>query len=125
MKKKNAKLTEEMEAQGQHMSDSITEKCYKCFWVIGTDVIYDAGEEYAIVKKDANGVKEALLPIQIHSSKMPSLVERCTGFIDDIQLAILKKRNLLATMAPGPRIVIDKSKFRDSVKIGRGFPCDE
>jgi hypothetical protein len=118
MKKTNAKLTEDMEAKGHHMEDKVTEKCYKCFWVIGTDCIYDAGEEYAIVKKDVNGVKEALLPIQVYSSKMPSLVERCTGFVDDIQLAVLKKRNVLAKMAPGPRMVLDKSKFRDSVKIG-------
>ena len=119
MKKPNGKLSKDMKAKGYSTQDSVTEKCYRAFWVIGTKCIYDAGEEYAIVKKDVNGVKEALLPIQVYSTKQPSIVERCIGFIDDIQLAVLKKRNVLAKMAPGPRMVLDKSKFRDSIMIGK------
>jgi len=116
--KRNAKLNKKQKKSGKNTEDNIIQKCYKCFWVIGTDYLYDCGEEYAIAKAEKDGVKEALLPIQVYSNKTKSIVERCISFVDDIQLATLKKRNALSKMAPGPRMIIDKSILRDSVDIG-------
>jgi len=116
--KRNAKLSSRMKKRGKKMDDNIIEKCYRCCWVIGCDEVYDNDVEYAIAKANKDGIKQALLPIQVYSNKSKSLVERCIAFVDDIQLATLKKRNALSKMAPGPRMVVDKSLLRDSVNIG-------
>ena len=116
--KRKARLNKKQKKQGKQTKDNVIQKCYAFNWVIGTDHLYDCEEEYAIAKAEKNGVKEALLPIQVYSDKTKSIVERCITFVDDIQLATLKKRNALSKMAPGPRMVIDKSILRDSVDIG-------
>jgi hypothetical protein len=116
---RKAKLSKKDEKKGKEIESNIIEKVYKCCWVIGTNTVFDNQEEYAIAKAEVNGVKEALLPIQVYSNKTKSIVERCIRFVDDIQLATLKKANTLAKMAPGPRMLIDKSILRDSVNIGK------
>lgn len=115
---RNARLSSKDKAAGKSFDDKIIEKCYGCNWIIGTEYLYDCGEEYGIAKASENGVKQALLPIQVYSNKSKSIVERCIRFVDDIQLATLKKANTLSKMAPGPRMIIDKSIVRDSVTIG-------
>lgn len=115
---RDAKLSSKDKAAGKSFDDKVIEKCYGCNWIIGTEYLYDCGPEYAIAKAKKDGVKQALLPIQVYSNKAKSIVERCKRFVDDIQLATLKKANTLAKMAPGPRMIIDKSIIRDSVVIG-------
>lgn len=115
---RDSKLSSKDKAAGKSFEDNVIEKCYGCNWIIGTDYLYDCGPEYAIAKATEDGVKQALLPIQVYSNKSKSIVERCKRFVDDIQLATLKKANTLAKMAPGPRMIIDKSILRDSVMIG-------
>jgi hypothetical protein len=104
--------------RGKKIEEKVVEYVYRCRWIIGTEYVFDYGKEYAVVRQGHNGVRRAKLPIQIYSDRSPSLVERCVPFIDDIQLAVLKKRNVLAKMAPGPRMAIDKSLMEDSTVIG-------
>lgn len=104
--------------RGKDFDEKEIEYVYTCKWVIGTNIVFDCRKEYDIVREGYNGVKQARLPYIIYSDRTPSLIERCVSLVDDIQLAVLKKRNLLAKMAPGPRMVIDKSILEDSVTIG-------
>jgi hypothetical protein len=115
---RKTRLNKGQKKKGKSLEDNVIEKCYTACWVIGTNFTYDCGEEYAIAKENKDGVKKALLPITVFSNKSKSIVERCISFVDDIQLATLKKRNAIAKMAPGPRMVIDKSLLRDAVQIG-------
>ncbi len=91
---------------------------YHAQWVVGTTHVFDCGKEYGIVYEQADGVKRCKLPIQIYGDRTPSLVERCISFVDDIQLATLKKRNALQSLPPGPRMLIDKTRLRASVDMG-------
>lgn len=113
-----SELDKRDEKRGKSIDKKEIEYVYKCRWIIGTEYCFDFGKEYAVVRQGHNGIKRAKLPIQIYSDRSPSIVERCIPFIDDIQLAVLKKRNVLSKMAPGPRMAIDKSLMEDSVVIG-------
>lgn len=104
--------------RGKQIDQKVIEYVYRCRWIIGTEYVFDYGKEYAVVRQGHNGIRRAKLPIQIYSDRSPSLVERCVQFIDDIQLAVLKKRNVLSKMAPGPRMAIDNSLMADSTVIG-------
>ena len=95
---------------------NVIESCYRARWVIGSKYIFDYGKEYAIVK-GKNG--QAQLPLRVYTTNTPSIVERCISFVDDIHHAVYKRRNTLAKLPPGPRMVLDKSILRDSVTIGK------
>ena len=115
----DAMLDKRDEQRGKTKDIKEIEYVYRCKWIVGTTFVYGYGQEYAVVRQGYNGVRRAKLPITIYSDKSPSLVERCVPFIDDIQLAVLKKRNVLSKMAPGPRMAIDKSLMEDTVLIGQ------
>lgn len=83
---------------------------YKCNWVIGTKEVFDYG-----ICEYTDG---ETLPIKIWSTGTTSFVERSVAAIDDIAMAVLKQRNTLANMKPGPRIVLDTTLLRQEIKLG-------
>lgn len=113
-----AELDKRDEKRGKSIDEKEIEYVYKCKWIVGTKYVYECNQEYAVVRQGHNGIRRAVLPITIYSDRSPSLVDRCIPFIDDLQLAVLKKRNVLAKMAPGPRMAIDVSLLEDTVTIG-------
>lgn len=114
-----SKLNSNDEKKGKSFQEIHTETVYRGNMIVGTEFVFDCGKEYGVAKKSKNGVREVLLPIQVYADRSPSLMERCIPFIDDLQLAVLKKRNLLAKMPPGPRIALDLSILKDSIFIGK------
>jgi hypothetical protein len=116
--KSSSKLTPKDEKKGKRFYQNEVQYVYCCKWVVGTKYVFDCGKEYGIVRYNQKGIKDTRLPYIIYSDRTPSIVERCIPHIDDIQLAVLKKRNTLAKMAPGPRIILDKSLLRSTVDIG-------
>lgn len=91
---------------------------FKCKWIVGTDCVYDYGVADTIVREGEEGSKEVVFPIYDHISQEPSLIERCMGFDDDVQLATFKLRNLIAKLPPAPRMLINKSALKESVTFG-------
>lgn len=114
----DAKLDKRDRSRGKVFKENTVQNVYTAKWVVGTNTVFDAKKEYGVVRKGTPGFKEALLPLHVYCNDGPSMVERCIGFLDEIQIATLKKRNSLAKMPPGPRMVIDISKLHDTVKIG-------
>lgn len=91
---------------------------YRIHYVVGTNYVYDCGLEYGVVRKGKSGIKRAQLPIVIWKGTGPSVVEKCIPHLDDIQLAVLKKRAILAKLPPGPRMAWDLSLMNDTIDIG-------
>jgi hypothetical protein len=116
--KNTSKLNNGDVKKGKSFQEIHQEVVYRGNMVIGTDFVFDCDKEYGIAKKNKNGVRESILPVQVYADKSTSIMERCIPFIDDLQLAVLKKRNLLAKLPPGPRTSIDLSLLNDSIKIG-------
>lgn len=113
-----AELTKRDTRNGKAFDEKVIQNVYSAYWIVGTDHIFDAQVEYGVVRQGEAGNKRATLPLKIWAYDGPSITESCIGYIDDINLATFKKRHLLSKLPPGPRMIIDKSKLRDSVTIG-------
>lgn len=114
-----AKLAEADLKRGKSFDQKTVQNVYSCRWIVGTDYVFDCSLEYGIVRQGEPGNKRAVLPMKIWTYDGPSITESCVGYIDDINIATFKKRHALAKLPPGPRMVVDKSKLRDSVTIGK------
>ena len=91
---------------------------YRCTWIIGTDIVYDFGRDCTIVREGVNGMKQAKLPILVYGTSQSSLTERVIPVIDDMEIAIKKKRIALAKMPPPPNATLDMSLVEDGVEMG-------
>lgn len=87
---------------------------YQCYWVVGTDTVFNYGPVEGIARDSEMNV---IWPLTVYMGHEQSLIEKCIGFDDDLQLANYKVRHLIAKMPPGPRMIIYKDVIRDSVKI--------
>lgn len=113
-----AKLNTGGSNDGKRMETVPIQYVYKCRWVVGTEYVFDYGKDDTIVRVGQNGSKQAVIPIIGWVGDGASIVERCISIVDDIQLATLKQRALLANLPPGPRLSIDTSLMEESVKFG-------
>jgi hypothetical protein len=105
-------------SQGEQVLSSVIQRVYRSKWVIGTRHVYDYGVCDDVVREGTFGNMEARLPILVWKMDGPSLVEACIAHIDDIQLAVLKKRVMLTNLPPGPRMQFDMALVQDVVTLG-------
>lgn len=116
-------VTKELSARDKSRGKSLvtynTQYVYKGCLIIGTPFTYNTGKDNLIIRTGKPGQKKAVLPIVVHDGNSESLTGRCIADIDDIQLAILKRRHTISSMIPGPRMAIDKSKMNDDIQIGK------
>ena len=110
-------LSERGERAGKVIQEFPIQYMHRASWVVGTDIMFDYGKTDIIVRQGQNGAKEIVWPMGIYSSNEPSLTEKVIPFIDDIQIALLKKRDLIAKIPPGPRMVIYKDKLRETIRL--------
>lgn len=96
----------------------MVESVYGGKWVVGTQIVYDCCEEMAIARRQSGGSIQAMLPVSIYCLPGPSLVEKVIANVDDLQMAVLKLRALIANLPPGARRSINLSKLRNAVRIG-------
>jgi hypothetical protein len=94
--------------KGDRVKDRKVVKKYFAAWVIGTDLMLDYGVCEDVVYYGKSGNKIPKLDYFFAKTNNSSLVERCIGHIDDINLAVVKRRNALATLPPAPRMVIQQ-----------------
>jgi len=115
----DSKLDKRQEKKGKRIEGVTIHRLYKVKWVVGTDLVYDYGLATDVVYERANnGYLYPQIPIIVFNGTEPSFVEDAIGLVDDIQIAVFKLRNTIRKMAPGPRMVIDKSRVAPSVSIG-------
>lgn len=111
-------LSERAIRAGKTIEEFPLQCMYMARWVVGTDIIFDYCKLDTITKHGKDGSRTLSWPLTIYIGNEPSLIEKTIAFDDDIQLANFKIRNLIAKMAPGPRMLIFKNMIRDSIKIG-------
>jgi len=88
-------------------------------WVLGSDLVFGEGMDTAQMREGDDGRKRACLPIRVWSGDGASITERCISVIDDIQMAVLKVRLLIANLPPGPRFMMDMSVLENAVQFGK------
>ena len=103
---------------GKEISSFGRQMIYKFSWVVGSSFVFNYGVAAPVARSFSPSGSEAMLPIIVYIGDEPSLVERCVAVIDDIQLAVLKRRAFIASIPPGPRISIDMSAVEEVVSLG-------
>lgn len=110
-------LSERDKKQGKEIKSYCRQVVYKCKMVVGTDHIFDYGLVDDIpYKKNHKGKMVPVMSYSFMKGSGPSLTEKCIGFVDDANMALLKKRIIIKNLGTGPNIRINQSAF-DNVKI--------
>jgi hypothetical protein len=91
---------------------------YSCNWIVGTDIVFNYGIENNIVRRGQKGSKSIVWPMMIYAAQEPSITEKVIPIIDDIQLAMMKRREIMAKIPPGLRMIVYKNRIRDSITLG-------
>lgn len=104
--------------QGVEVEKNTRQCIYKTKLVIGSDNVFDYGQEYnQSYVKDDTGKQKIVFPRKVVRTGSTSLTARAIGFADDLALAVYKKRNALKKLPPPPGVYIEKSAF-ENVMIG-------
>lgn len=102
----------EPDAKSKRNKDEVIRKNtirkYYAQWIIGTDMFLDYGVCSDVVYYGEDGNKTPKLDYFFVKTGNASLVERCIALVDDIDLAIIKQRNTLATVPAAPGLAIQK-----------------
>lgn len=115
---RDSTLTKRDETRGKTVKDNVVQYVYKAQWVIGTEFVFDCGVDDIVTREGTPGAMKAQLPLAIHRLNQPSITSACIGAIDDLQLAIFKKRHALTTTPPMPNTAIDLSLVEDGLNLG-------
>lgn len=103
---------------GDEVIRSSTIRKYYAQWIIGTEIFIDYGVCSDVVYYGEDGNKTPRLDYFFAKTGNASLVERCVALVDDIDLAIIKQRNLIATIPAAPAMVIQKDLIENMMLNG-------
>lgn len=104
----NFEQDKKSKTNGDEVIRKTTIRKYYAQWIIGTEIFIDYGVCSDVVYYGEDGNKTPRLDYFFAKTGNASLVERCIALVDDIDLAIVKQRNLIATIPAAPAMVIQK-----------------
>lgn len=84
-------------------------KKYYAQWIVGSDTMLDYGVCEDVVYYGADGNKTPRLDYFFAQTGNMSLVERCVALIDDMNMILVKHRNLWASMPASPAMAIQQN----------------
>lgn len=87
---------------------------YRCKWIVGSNFVWDYGQQYDIVRTDDK--KDVKLSFNIFRLSRKSIVAQLIPVVDSMQLAWLKFQNSLAKAAP-EGLAIDVAAL-ENISIG-------
>ena len=111
--KGDVKLSRRDKEDGKVIKEHKTEFVYKVSFIPGTSKVFDYGKDIDIIRTGPNGQKQARLPWHVYKTQKASVVERSIPFVDDICIAVYKKRNTIAKMPPLPALAINTAVMRN------------
>lgn len=91
---------------------------YHSQWIVGTDMFLNYGVCKDVVYYGEDGNKTPRLDFFAVKTGNASLVERCIAIVDDIDMAIIKQRNALATIPAAPAMAIQKDLLENVMLNG-------
>lgn len=101
-------LNKKAEKSGDKKIQKNVVRKYYSSWIIGTDMFLDYGICKDVVYYGKDGNKTPRLDFFFSKTGNASLVERAVAIVDDIDMAIVKQRNALATIPAAPGLAIQK-----------------
>lgn len=104
----NYEIDKKAEKSGDKKIQKNVIKKYYSSWIVGTDMFLDYGVCKDVVYYGEDGNKTPRLDFFFAKTGNASLVERAIAIVDDIDMAIVKQRNALATIPAAPGLAIQK-----------------
>lgn len=110
-------------ARDKKNGDKIVEKKvvrkYYAKWIIGTKILLDYGpvEDQVYYGPDGNKTPQIDFYFVNHGNK--SLIERCVAIVDDMNMILVKHRNVWATLPAAPGMVIQKNLIENVFLNGK------
>jgi hypothetical protein len=94
------------------------QKMYTATWLVNDDLIYNYGEVDWINLNGQYGADTIMWPMNVFTTQEMSITEKVIPHIDDVVLALFKRRDLIKKIPPGPRMIIYKDRLKDKIKLG-------
>lgn len=104
----NYEIDKKAEKSGDKKIQKNVIRKYYSSWIIGTDMFLDYGICKDVVYYGKDGNKTPRIDFFFAKTGNASLVERAVAIVDDIDMAIVKQRNALATIPAAPGLAIQK-----------------
>lgn len=114
----NSTLNRSDERRGKEVVDNIVQYVYKVEWIVGTNYIFNYGVNDVVPRDGSPGAMRAKLPIAVYRCNKGSITDACIGAIDDLQLALYRRRHVLTVMPPPPNLSIDVSLMQQGLDLG-------
>lgn len=111
------KLDEREKRKGKSLEGKTTENIYKFKYILGSDFVFDYGEDTDIAHDGPDGHKRAVLPYHGYKLGTSSIVDLLVPIEDDMCLTTYKWRNAKARMIPPPGLVIEKGVL-ENITVG-------
>lgn len=92
-------------------------KKYEAKWIIGSRLFISKGQAANQKYKGEKGDRTPTLDGHFVQLGNMSIMERCIPHVDDMNSALFKRRNAIATLPPAPRMVIEQG-ILDNVLLG-------
>lgn len=112
----------EVDAKSKRKGDKKIQKNvirkYYANWIIGTDKFLNYGICKDVVYYGEEGNKTPRIDYFFAKTGNASLVERAVAIVDDIDMAIIKQRNTLATIPAAPGLAIQKDLLENVMLNG-------
>lgn len=81
---------------------------YEFKWIVGTKTFLKGGLAPDTIYDGPDGNLKPKLDFRFYRTGNKSIIQRCKAHVDDMNLALFKKRNALKTLPPAPRMIINE-----------------
>lgn len=119
------KLKKKAESDGDYVVEKNRLKRYEGQWIVGTKNFITFGETKDQIYYGEDGNKVPELDFHFVKTGNMSLIERCVSIVDDMNMALIKERNIWATIPAAPAMLISKHMIENVFMNGRKMSYDE
>lgn len=112
-------VNKKAEKKGEYKVEKTRLKRYEGLWIVGTKYFISYGESMDVVYTGSDGNKTPELDFHFVKTGNMSLIERAVAIIDDMNMALIKERNVWATIPAAPAMIISKRMVENVFMNGK------
>lgn len=113
------KLTRKAENNGDRVRTTTRFKKYEGMWIVGTKHFLSFGESQDVSYSGTDGNLVPDLDFHFVKTGNLSLIERAISIVDDMNMALMKERNIWATLPAAPAMAISKRMVENVFMNGK------
>lgn len=106
------------EEKGFSIKRTTYQNVYRFNYVVGSEVVYGHGKDDVIIRSGLPGAMQAMIPILTYKTNRKSMTQACISAIDDLAIAVYKKRHIISKMPAAPNISINLDRLEKTTQLG-------